>query len=235
MTAAADPDPALGPAAARARQAVLLRLLRRLPEGADEHTMIKAQQAVSGCRLPGGSLIDPLTLFRCHFLTYNTLYRLRERLWRQRRGHLEIGPLRTVLLGYRSGAAGSGRARPRRAGPGPGGLAGHDARRALYLDESLLTTTTEADVVALLGRFWAAFHADDERHQALQTLGLSEPADFATIQRAYRRLAMRHHPDRGGDARTLQRINAAMDVLRARYGEFGGRGPAFSAGKRRPR
>lgn len=37
--------------------------------------------------------------------------------------------------------------------------------------------------------------------------------DDLTIKRHYRRLAMRHHPDRGGDKAQLQIINAAMEAL----------------------
>ena len=37
------------------------------------------------------------------------------------------------------------------------------------------------------------------------------------IKRQYRRLAMEHHPDRGGDLRAMQEINAEFDRLRKRY------------------
>jgi curved DNA-binding protein CbpA len=47
------------------------------------------------------------------------------------------------------------------------------------------------------------------------------------IKRQYRKLAMANHPDRGGDLRTMQAINAEFDVLRKRFynvheGENGG-------------
>jgi len=38
-------------------------------------------------------------------------------------------------------------------------------------------------------------------------------ADDDAILRQYRRLAMRHHPDRGGERARLQAINAAMAIL----------------------
>lgn len=37
------------------------------------------------------------------------------------------------------------------------------------------------------------------------------------IKRRYRQLAMENHPDRGGDLKTMQAINAEFDVLRKRY------------------
>jgi hypothetical protein len=50
--------------------------------------------------------------------------------------------------------------------------------------------------------------------QPWQTLGLttSNPSP-AEIEEAHRRLAMKHHPDRGGDSETMGRINAARDAL----------------------
>ena len=46
-----------------------------------------------------------------------------------------------------------------------------------------------------------------------QTLGVDRNADADEIKRAYRKLASQHHPDRGGDTRTFQEIQAAYDVL----------------------
>lgn len=50
--------------------------------------------------------------------------------------------------------------------------------------------------------------------EAVRILGLRGSVDAAEIKRAYRDLARRHHPDRGGDASTFQQVQAAYDVLR---------------------
>ena len=67
------------------------------------------------------------------------------------------------------------------------------------------------------------------------TLGVSKTASQDEIKKAYRKLASKHHPDKGGDTKTFQEIQTAYDVLadpnrRAEYdagprqfSQFGGR------------
>jgi DnaJ-class molecular chaperone len=69
------------------------------------------------------------------------------------------------------------------------------------------------EVVELLRQFHAASRRKDQRRAALAELGLQDPVDDATIKHRYRRLAMRHHPDRGGDGARLREINAAWALL----------------------
>jgi len=46
-----------------------------------------------------------------------------------------------------------------------------------------------------------------------QTLGIDKSASDDDIKRAYRKMAMRHHPDRGGDQAEFQKIQEAYSVL----------------------
>lgn len=46
-----------------------------------------------------------------------------------------------------------------------------------------------------------------------QTLGVNRDASADEIKRAYRRLASKHHPDRGGDTKVFQEIQTAYDTL----------------------
>ena len=45
-------------------------------------------------------------------------------------------------------------------------------------------------------------------------LGVKKSASPEELKRAYKKLAMQHHPDRGGDQKTFQEINEAYDTLK---------------------
>lgn len=69
------------------------------------------------------------------------------------------------------------------------------------------------------GRVWDVY--DDmlaaggrNRTNAEAVLGLPERYRHGDLLAAYRRGCMIHHPDRGGDTRKMQAINAAWDYLR---------------------
>ncbi len=64
-----------------------------------------------------------------------------------------------------------------------------------------------------------------------QILGVAKTASAEEIKKAYRKLALEHHPDRGnGDDKRFKEINEAYEVLkdpqkRAQYDQFGSVGP----------
>jgi curved DNA-binding protein len=45
------------------------------------------------------------------------------------------------------------------------------------------------------------------------TLGVPRTASADEIKRAFRKLASQHHPDKGGDTKKFQEIQAAYDTL----------------------
>jgi curved DNA-binding protein CbpA len=46
-----------------------------------------------------------------------------------------------------------------------------------------------------------------------QLLGLPDFASIDDVKKAYRKLALQHHPDKGGDTAKMQQINLAYEVL----------------------
>lgn len=68
---------------------------------------------------------------------------------------------------------------------------------------------------------------DNDRYYEL--LGVEKEASLSQIKKAYRKLAMTHHPDRGGDEERFKEITTAFEVLsdeekRQVYDEYGEEG-----------
>lgn len=168
------------------------------PTGVSEYHLLR-RLAGEGRREWTADLSDSLTLFQRHFLLFHCLYRLRERLRREGELDLTIHCLCIRLLPAVTS---------RRGLPVP-----YDALAAYYLDIGNLTRTSAQDVAQMLDSFWQRFSATAGRIQALAVLGLDETASYPDIRRRYRKLAMTHHPDRGGDRGKFQQISAAMETL----------------------
>jgi DnaJ-domain-containing protein 1 len=65
----------------------------------------------------------------------------------------------------------------------------------------------------ILDRAFTGFVALPSPEQPWQVLGLAMTASRTEVEDAYRRLAMKHHPDRGGDAGEMARINSARAAM----------------------
>ena len=147
----------------------------------------------------------PLSLFRVHFQVFNALYQLQRKFAHQGQA-LVISPLAIYL-------------RPLAEGESALVEGAEDALRRFYLDWTHYESATEDSVVELLSGFWRKLQGGgqpvsaSEREEALSELDLQDPVSAEDIKQRYRRLAMAHHPDRGGSPDRLQRINAAMTVL----------------------
>jgi len=70
------------------------------------------------------------------------------------------------------------------------------------------------------------------------TLGVSQTASDQDIKKAFKKLAMQHHPDKGGDSAKFQQINEAYDSIktaekRQQYDQLRqfGPGPQFQRGQ----
>ncbi|UTH38078.1 DnaJ domain-containing protein [Pseudomonas sp. KHPS1] len=182
----------------------VLELLLAAPEGVAEYQLIQQLKQRHSGHIPNLPLTDKLVLFRTHFLLFNALYRLRERLWRDGSHLLQISPLCIQLLPYQAGSA---------------ALSERDGLRDYYLDMDNLRDTDERDVERLLASFWTRMQGGEEKQAALGLFELDEqaPLDLARIKHRYRQLVSQHHPDRGGSTERLQSINKAMEILERYY------------------
>lgn len=162
---------------------------------------LKADQWVS----PDYSF-NPLSLFRVHFQVFNALYRLQDE-FAEAGNALVISPLAIYLRPLAPGESASAVSE-----------AGDASLREFYLDWENYEDASETSVEELLASFWRMMGkegqlSNDQRQEALAELDLADPVSPQQIKQQYRRLAMEHHPDRGGSEIRLQRINAAMAQL----------------------
>lgn len=174
-------------------------LLAEFPEGISEYEIILQlrrqdylHEFESGDSTQG-------ELFAVHFLVMHVLYGLQLSGRRSGKWDMTIGPLNIRKHDYR---------------PGEQGLTSPDELSGYYLDLDNLFSTSEEEVDAWLDSFWQQYLANDERQDAIKVLGLTDPVSRQEVDSRYRQLAMKHHPDRGGEAAHLAKINHAVEVLR---------------------
>ena len=172
--------------------------LRQNSSGLSEHELLKQLKGEESADFWSDAFSNNHSLFKAHFMLFHILYRLRTWLSEQKLGRLEINPIKIQILTYREGE---------------NSVAAHDQLMDYYLDISNLENTSPREVDEMLAGFYIKLNRQDHRKQALEVLGLEDPVDDAAIKKQYRRLAMEHHPDRGGENDRLQEINSAVRML----------------------
>src|SRR6185369_7270706 len=136
---------------------------RSHPEGLSEYDCLTEIWQSGHADFPKVEDHDTLQLFQAHFLLFHALYQLRDKLWVQRTGHLEISPLQIILHPYHEGMQ---------------SIAPRDPLREYYLDLENLHQSGPAEIDDMLVRFWTRYAAHDELHDALAVLGLKAPVDY---------------------------------------------------------
>lgn len=177
---------------------ILRKLLEDCPMGMSEFELIQKLRLDKTVDFISSDFSDNLTLFQSHFLLFHHLYQLQSQLRSRQQGNLEISPLNIRLSDYRVGVS---------------QLQPYDALRNYYLDADNLNHATAEDIDSMLDSFWRRYLNPAGRQAALRDLGLEDPVDDQTIKKSYRKLAMAHHPDRGGETQRLQILNEAIRVL----------------------
>jgi len=148
-----------------------------------------------------GDADSNLVLFRKHFLIMNALYQIQNVFFNEDR-YLSISPLEIRVEPLQNFPA--------------SGLPVDSAEskiRDYYLDWNNIEVTAQADVDNLLTGFWQHFFAVDKRTEALKTLALPADAPLLTVKQAYRKLAHKYHPDKGGDGVRFRKIREAYEIL----------------------
>ena len=179
-----------------------------------EYDIIRHLQSIK--RLSPSVLNTSLSMFRCHFLVFNALHRININWLSDSNSNksLEITSLRIWVHSHETDTQNKQEPHSQEAKK-------IDPLSVFYLDLKQLNQTTETDIHKLLDQFWLRFTTgnviSEEKQQALKTLEIEEDVDFSIIKKQYRRLAMRHHPDRGGDEKKLIAINKAMECLESFY------------------
>ena len=160
------------------------------------------------------ALKDSLLLFRCNFFIMHALYQLRNQWRSEEAGELLISALHIQFL------PGSSHQRqqdqPSATSSDSLELDNADPLQAYYLDLTNLSTSRE-EVELLMEQFWKKMARPDyssHQDEDLATLELKPPVSAREIRQQYRRLAMKHHPDRGGDSLKFRQISAAFQRLK---------------------
>ena len=149
---------------------------------------------------------DNLALFQAHFLIMNALYQLRLKFRKEAVFELSVSPLRVELKPV--GSSPQGRLPSTQV----------DYLEDYYLDWSNLRAASSESVQQLLDGFWERFLCHDQLQDALNVLQLQSPVTWATVKSRYRELAMRMHPDRGGDKQGFARLRSAYESLKLYMG-----------------
>ena len=172
--------------------------LRHNRDGLSEHELLKQLRGEESADIWSDAFSNNHSLFKAHFLLFHILYQLRNWMSERKLGRLEISPIKIQILPYCDGED---------------SIAEFDQLMEYYLDISNLENTSPREVDEMLAGFYIKLNRQDHRKQALEVLGLEDPVDDTSIKKQYRRLAMEHHPDRGGDNERLQEINSAVRIL----------------------
>lgn len=163
--------------------------------------------------------LEPLALFRSHFLLFHLLYRLQDKWRSEGVGQLVIHTLEINLLPLHDNLQQTAFA-----------LTENDEIKRYYLDYQTFLTTQEQDVIDLITQFWQSFGTQptfptsvseqamtDAKHCLNITQPLTEETANLVIIQQFRKLSQKHHPDKGGDAETFHAICQAKELLLSQF------------------
>lgn len=86
-----------------------------------------------------------------------------------------------------------------------------------YRDYRRFFSATSDTVAKLLESFWVEFNCYNQQDEAFFKLGLTPQATWDEVKTAYRALASKNHPDKGGEQAEFIAIRHAYEALRKVY------------------
>ncbi|MCF2948963.1 DnaJ domain-containing protein [Paraglaciecola aquimarina] len=185
-------------------QGILESVLFAHTDGVSEYDLLKILQSSTYKVFSRHDLQDPLVLFQTHFIVFNALYHLRDKLIKQQLGLLHIDCMNICIKPWRAGGS---------------GLQAQDKLREYYLNWQHLSDTGQQEVESLLNSFWQGFSGkikqnnNIELEQALNIFEIKEVISQQQIKKQYRKLLHKHHPDKGGDNENTQLLHKAFECL----------------------
>lgn len=174
----------------------------------NEHSLIKHLQNTATPPFDQFQLNQAKDLFNAHFLCMHALYHLKKQYAQNQQYHLRIHAVQVERMDFAAGNTPKNSSHTVYTG-----IAQSDPLEAYYLNPKHYFETQEDDIQAMLKAFWQNYLAQDEKQASLEILGLPGNANAEMVQQQYRRLAQKHHPDKGGCAQRFNEIREAKTVL----------------------
>tara|TARA_R110002072_G_scaffold154_1_gene960 strand:- start:16084 stop:16692 length:609 start_codon:yes stop_codon:yes gene_type:complete len=180
--------------------------LNSVPQS-NEHQIIKHLQESRIPPFDNFELANAKDLFHAHFLCMHALYHLKSQYVQDKKYRLIIQSVRVerfVLADQHSAINPTAT---------QACLEASDPLARYYLDPKHYFETQEDDITDMLKSFWTKYLAQDQKQAALKILHLPLEADAKMIKEQYKRLAQKHHPDKGGCANMFNKVRQAKATL----------------------
>ena len=188
----------------------LVDILSEHPQGLSEYQLIGILQQPPYEVFDKTALSETLTLFQSHFVLFHSLYQLRAQGLRAKQYDLQIFATDIKFLPYVSEGV---------------GLAAVDKLQNYYLDWQNFAVTTEQDVETLLSQFWYAMTGGKKNlsiddavlskiTEAYKAFELPMDSKMSVVKSTYLHLQHRHHPDKGGDKKRSQQLEAQFQLIK---------------------
>lgn len=159
--------------------------------------------------LPSNCLGSSLQLFRTHFFIFHQLFHFHKRLLAQRAGRLNI---HTLEIKYEEADQNVSN-KEIKEGFRIQELCKLDSLLHYYLDWRPLFETKSDEIQRLMEFAAAGISKPHRLQEALHRFELTPPLSAQKIKHQYRKLAKRHHPDKGGSLSEIQMINEDKVLL----------------------